>query len=108
GVRPDWLLRRRNLLASYRRFSCADLELPVIDAGEVVHAHLAVLLVCVEELAQLIHHWRVIRMAFRGREGAAAEAAGERVPVECLVIGQVSLKENAQETVDALRFGIGV
>src|SRR5258707_15453002 len=80
----------------------------VIDTGEVVHTHLTVLLVGLEELAKLLHHGRVIRMAFGGGERTAAKAAAQRVPVEDLVIRQVSLRKGAQETTNALRLGIGI
>src|SRR4029077_20562741 len=82
--------------------------MPVIDSREVVHTYLAVLLISVEEFAELLHHGRVIRMALSRGERTAAKTAETRVPVEDLVIGQVALREGAQEAADALRFGIGV
>src|SRR5712664_1594118 len=95
--------------ALWRRvISCVGLHMPEIDAGEVVHAHLTVLLVGVEEFTELLHHGRVICMAFGGGERTAAKAAAQRVPVENLVIRQVALREGAQEAADALRLGIGV
>src|SRR6266852_5985447 len=98
-------MARTALVLRSRRGSC---QVAVIDAGEVIHAYLAVLLVGVEKFAELGHHGREIGMTFGGSEGAAAQAAGQSLPVEDLVIGQIALRESAEEAADAVGFGVGV
>jgi len=52
-----------------------------------------VLLMRCEQLVEIVHHWREIRMAFGGRVGTAAQAATQSLEIKNLMIGKfVGLK----------------
>src|SRR3974377_2483936 len=64
---------------------------------------------CLEYLSRPGHHRRIVRVTFRGSVGTAAQAPAKALPIENLVVGQVTGAKSAggEKNPDFVRLRVG-